>query len=107
MLVLTRRPGESIVIGNEVVVTVLEVRGDQIRVGVDAPRSIQVHREEVYREVQRENERAASSAARAGSLVRRASPSQAPSRGPGSASAQRLSTRDPGGDDDTATPSDE
>lgn len=58
MLVLTRRTSESIVIGNDVVVTVLEVRGDQVRIGIDAPRSVQVHREEVYRQVAAENEAA-------------------------------------------------
>lgn len=62
MLVLTRRPGESIVIGNDVVVTVLEVRGDQIRIGVSAPRSVQVHREEVHREIQQANSAAVASA---------------------------------------------
>lgn len=65
MLVLTRRPGESIVIGNDVVVTVLEVRGDQIRIGVSAPRSVQVHREEVHREIQRANSDAVASAVKA------------------------------------------
>ncbi len=47
MLVLTRRVGERIVIGDDVTVTVLEVRGDQVRLGVDAPREVQVFREEV------------------------------------------------------------
>ncbi|MBW3658967.1 MAG: carbon storage regulator CsrA, partial [Actinobacteria bacterium] len=55
MLVLTRRAGESIVIGNDVTVTVLEVRGDQIRLGIDAPRDVQIHREEIYVQVQQEN----------------------------------------------------
>ena len=59
MLVLTRKAGESIVIGNEVVITVLEVRGGQIRLGVDAPRSLAVHRAEIYQRVLEEN-RAAS-----------------------------------------------
>ena len=62
MLVLTRRPGESIMIGDEVVVTVLDVRGDVVRVGIRAPRSVQVHREEVYRELQKANVEAASPA---------------------------------------------
>lgn len=48
MLVLTRRANQSIMIGDEVVVTVLEVRGDQVRLGIRAPRSIDVHREEVF-----------------------------------------------------------
>jgi carbon storage regulator len=60
VLVLTRRPGESIMIGDEVVVTVLDVRGDVVRVGIKAPRSVQVHREEVYRELQKANREAAS-----------------------------------------------
>jgi carbon storage regulator len=69
MLVLTRRPGESIRIGNDVTVTVLEVRGDQIRLGVDAPRSVKVHREEVYQEIERTNVEAIASAARARKLL--------------------------------------
>ncbi len=60
MLVLTRRPGESLMIGDDVVVTILEVRGDVVRVGIKAPRSVQVHREEVYRELQKANREAAS-----------------------------------------------
>ncbi|MEJ5944081.1 carbon storage regulator CsrA [Pseudokineococcus basanitobsidens] len=59
MLVLTRRAGESIVIGDDVVVTVVEVRGDVVRLGIDAPRSVQVHREEVYRAVVEANRTAA------------------------------------------------
>jgi carbon storage regulator len=69
MLVLTRRPGESVMVGDDVVVTVLEVRGDVIRLGIAAPRSVTVHREEVYREVQRANREAASSADRAAQLL--------------------------------------
>lgn len=60
MLVLTRRPGESLMVGDDVVITVLDVRGDVVRVGIKAPRSVQVHREEVYRELQRVNREAAS-----------------------------------------------
>ncbi|WP_436526037.1 carbon storage regulator CsrA [Actinoplanes sp. HUAS TT8] len=60
MLVLTRRAGESVMIGDEVVITVLEARGDVIRLGIQAPRDVQVHREEVYRELQEANRAAAS-----------------------------------------------
>jgi carbon storage regulator len=60
VLVLTRRPGESVMIGDDVVITVLDVRGDVVRLGIEAPRSVQVHREEVYRELQRVNREAAS-----------------------------------------------
>lgn len=49
MLVLTRRANQSIMIGEDVVVTVLEVRGDQVRLGIVAPREVEVHREEVFR----------------------------------------------------------
>ena len=74
MLVLTRRPGESIVIGNDIVVTVLEVRSDQVRIGIDAPRSIQVHREEVFRQMESENAAAVASADAARALLGRARP---------------------------------
>ena len=59
MLVLSRRPNQSINIGDDVVVTVLEVRGDQVRLGIPAPRSVAVHREEVYRAVTEANRAAA------------------------------------------------
>jgi carbon storage regulator len=60
VLVLTRRGGESVMVGDEVVITVLDVRGDVVRLGIKAPRSIQVHREEIYRELQAANRAAAS-----------------------------------------------
>jgi carbon storage regulator len=60
VLILTRRVGQSVVIGDDIVVTVVEVRGDSVRIGIDAPRSVNVHREEVYRELQSANEQAAS-----------------------------------------------
>ena len=63
MLVLSRRANESLMIGNDVVITVLEVRGDQVRIGIKAPRSVAVHREEVYAELIRQNQAAASPAA--------------------------------------------
>jgi len=60
MLVLTRRAGESVVIGDNIVITVLEARGDVIRLGINAPRDVQVHREEVYKELKAANRAAAS-----------------------------------------------
>ena len=60
MLVLTRRTGESLMIGDEVVVTILEVRGEVVRLGIRAPRDIQVHREEIYNELKLANAAAAS-----------------------------------------------
>ena len=61
MLVLSRKEGESIVIGDDIVVTVLEVRAGQIRIGIDAPRNLQVHRQEIYRQVIQANQEAVAS----------------------------------------------
>ena len=60
MLVLSRRVGESVVIGDDVTITILEVRGDVVRVGIDAPRSIAVHRAELLEQVEGSNRDAAS-----------------------------------------------
>jgi carbon storage regulator len=61
VLVLTRNANQSIMIGHDIVVTVLEIRGDQVRIGIRAPRSVDVHREEVYAALQRANRTAATS----------------------------------------------
>jgi carbon storage regulator len=63
MLILTRRAGESIVIGDDIVVTVIEATRDTVRIGIDAPRHVSVHRHEVYAEIARENEAARSTSA--------------------------------------------
>ena len=55
MLILTRRVGEKLIIGDDVKVTILGVKGNQIRIGIDAPKDMQVHREEIYQRIQREN----------------------------------------------------
>ena len=56
MLILTRRSGESIRIGDDITISVIEVRGHQVRLGIDAPRTVVVHREEIYERIKKEKE---------------------------------------------------
>lgn len=56
MLVLSRQRDESIIIGDNIVITVVDIRGDKVRLGIEAPRDVPVHRQEIYEAIQRENE---------------------------------------------------
>jgi carbon storage regulator len=56
MLILTRRVGETVMIGHDVTVTVLGVKGNQVRIGVNAPKDVAVHREEIYERIKREED---------------------------------------------------
>jgi carbon storage regulator len=58
MLVLTRKTGEAIQIGDDIEITVLSVKGDQIKLGINAPKNIEIHRKEIYVSIQEENEQA-------------------------------------------------
>lgn len=58
MLILTRRVGETLMVGDDVTVTVLGVKGNQVRIGVNAPKDVSVHREEIYQRIQKEKSEA-------------------------------------------------
>ncbi|MCI5934826.1 MAG: carbon storage regulator CsrA [Lachnospiraceae bacterium] len=60
MLALTRKKGESLILNNDIEITVLEVRGDQVKLGIAAPKSVSIYRKEVYIQIQKENEASAS-----------------------------------------------
>ena len=59
MLALTRKKGESLVINNDIEITILEIRGDQIKLGVSAPKEVPIYRKEVYKQIQQENRKSA------------------------------------------------
>lgn len=71
MLVLSRRPQQSLLIGHDVVVTVLEVNGDTVRIGIKAPADVDIHREEIYRDLQQANQDSAAKPGSAAALAKR------------------------------------
>lgn len=62
MLALTRKKDEAVIINNDIEITVIEVKGDQVKLGISAPKSVPIYRKEVYVQIQKENEEAANSA---------------------------------------------
>ena len=60
MLALTRKKGESMILNNNIEVTILDIRGDQVKIGVSAPKEVPIYRKEVYLQIQQENEEASS-----------------------------------------------
>lgn len=58
MLILSRKTNEKIIIGNDIIVSIIEVRGDQVKIGVEAPRTVKVYRQEIYQAIQSENKEA-------------------------------------------------
>ncbi len=63
MLALTRKKGESLVVNNNIEITILEIRGDQIKIGISAPKDVPIYRKEVFLQIQEENKKAASQVA--------------------------------------------
>jgi carbon storage regulator len=76
MLVLSRHRDESIMIGDDVVVTIVDIRGDKVRLGIDAPQAIPVHRQEVYEAIKRENQKSAEMSVADAREVKSADPSK-------------------------------
>ncbi|MFC9778626.1 carbon storage regulator CsrA [Paenibacillus chitinolyticus] len=70
MLILSRLKGEKIIIGQDIVLTVLDVAGDQVRIGIEAPKDIPIHREEIYKAIQTENQAAVKMDLNAASLLK-------------------------------------
>lgn len=68
MLILSRKTNEKIIIGEDISITIIEIRGDQVKIGVEAPKSVKVFRQEVYLAIQNENRAAATSTPDMGSL---------------------------------------
>lgn len=83
MLILTRRVSETLMIGDEVTVTVLGVKGNQVRIGINAPKNVAVHREEIYQRIRAEHEGTPPPAAEPASPRPASSAPQAPAKPPG------------------------
>jgi carbon storage regulator len=105
MLILTRKPGESLYIGDDVKVTIVEIKGNQIRVGIDAPADLRIYREEIYKQILEENKSAAEAVMSGSALEqltgtwkgvgREGAPGGAREKAPRTSGLSSLSTRQP------------
>lgn len=96
MLLLTRKLGENIRIGDDVKITIVEVKGNHVKLGIDAPPSVKVHREEIYERIQQENRRAQALQAGTPAAGNAGSPVAGPSPTPGDVEKPAAGNPDPG-----------
>ena len=96
MLLLTRKLGENIRIGDDVKITIVEVKGNHVKLGIDAPPSVKVHREEIYERIQQENRRAQALKADGGVAPAAGNSGAGPSPTPGNGGTPAVENPDPG-----------
>lgn len=71
MLILTRKKGETIQIGNEIEIKIISIQGDQVKIGIEAPKTVEVYRKEIYEQIQEENKQAATSSMNVLDLIKK------------------------------------
>lgn len=71
MLILARKKGEAIQIGNEIEITIISIQGDQVKIGIEAPKTVEVYRKEIYEQIQEENKQAATSSMNVLDLIKK------------------------------------
>jgi carbon storage regulator len=99
MLLLTRKLGENIRIGDDVKITIVEVKGNHVKLGIDAPPSVKVHREEIYERIQQENRRAQAALEAGGNANGPARPGGGAPGAPGSVPSKPSGNGEPSGSD--------